>query len=96
MNLIGAVAEEVLLDLLGKILAVARIDQVQAVLVDDHRLQLEPLLPCFLGDILEDALAEIARVRGKVETFGLAAKLDAIDGTCHLKLRRMDEPIIRF
>ena len=51
LNLIGPVAEEMFLDLLGQILAVCRISQVQTVFVDDHRLQAHPLLPCLLRHV---------------------------------------------
>ena len=53
-----------LLHLLGEIFPRTRVGEVQFVLVDEHGLMLDPGLPGFLGDILVNALAELARVRG--------------------------------
>src|SRR5258707_7110070 len=63
----------------------ARIGEVQLVLVYEHGLMLDPGLPGFLGDVLVDALAEFARVRGKVEPFRVAAELDAFHRPCHFR-----------
>jgi hypothetical protein len=59
-DLVGTAAEEVALHLLRQILAGPGIHQVEAVLVDQHGLVFDPLLPAFLRDVLEDLLAELA------------------------------------
>jgi hypothetical protein len=82
-NLICAFAEEVLLHLFGKIFPGIRIDQAQTVFVDQHRLDFHPLLPCLLGHIFEDALAEFSGQWREIETFGLTAKLDAVHHARH-------------
>ena len=83
----GAIAEEMLLDLLSQVFAMLGIDQIEPVLVDDHGLHLDPLLPRFLGNVLENPLAKGARIGRKIEALCLAAELDAFDGACHVKLR---------
>jgi len=80
---VGAIAEEVLLHLLGEILPRLDVGEVEAVLVHQHGLVLEPLLPGFLRHVLEDALAELPRVGREVEPVGLAAELDAFHRACH-------------
>ena len=92
---VGAFAEEVLLHLLGEVLAGADIRQVQAILVHQHGLVLEPLRPGFLRHVLEDALAQFARIGREVEALGLAAELDAFHRSCHgdqIRLRNTLEP----
>ncbi len=81
---IRAAAEEVLLHLAREVLARARIGEVQSVLVHEHGLVLEPAGPGFLAHVLEDALAQVARVGREVESFGFLAELDALDGTGHV------------
>jgi hypothetical protein len=81
-----ALAEEVLLGLFHQVFAVLGVGQVEAVLVDDHGLELDPALPGFLGDVLEHALAEFAGQRRKVHAFGLAAEFHALHHTCHVLL----------
>ena len=76
-----------LFELLGQIFAVASFDQVKAIFVDQHGLQLYPLLSGFFGNILENTLAERAWVRRQVEAFSVAAEFDAMNSTCHVKLR---------
>src|SRR5665213_3040059 len=76
----GAFAEEVLVHLLGQPLARTRVGERQTVLVDEHRLVFEPRRPRLLRHAFVDALAELARVRGKVESLGVAAELDAVNG----------------
>src|SRR4051812_47766155 len=71
------------LGLLHQVFAGARIGEVQAILVDEHRLLLEPLLPGFLGDVLPDPLAELAGIRREIEALGLAAELDALHHPSH-------------
>src|SRR4029079_18721988 len=76
-------AEEMTLHLLSEILARARVGEAQAILVDQHRLVLEPLRPRLLRYVLVDALAEFARIRRKVEAFSLVPELDALNHACH-------------
>src|SRR5512139_1321675 len=77
-GLLGAAAEEVVLHLPLQVLAGPLVRQVQPVLVDQHRLLLQPLGPGFLADAVVDALAQFAGVRGDIEAFGLATELDAV------------------
>src|SRR6185436_243358 len=70
-------AEEMLLHLLREILAGLLVRKVQPVLVDQHLLVLEPLLPRLFRDLLVDALAELPRIRRKIEALRLALQLDA-------------------
>src|SRR3569623_3734198 len=67
-----AAAEEMILHLPLEVLAGALVGQVQPVLVDQHRLLLEPLLPGFLADAVVEAHAQFARIRGEVETLCVA------------------------
>src|SRR5688572_22370329 len=71
-GLVGALPEEMPRHLFLEVLAGARVGEVQAVLVHQHLLVLEPPLPRFLGDALVEALAELARIGRIVEAFGLA------------------------
>ncbi|MEI2718885.1 MAG: hypothetical protein V9E87_01895 [Gemmatimonadales bacterium] len=80
---VGAGAEEVVFHLALEVLAGALVGQVQAVLVDQHRLVLEPAGPGLLAHALPDALAQFARVGREVEALGFMAELDAVDGTSH-------------
>src|SRR5438034_1110098 len=79
----GAGSEKVPLHLLSEILARTRIGKAQPILIDQHRLMLEPLRPCLFGDVLVDPLAELARVWREIQPFGLAAELDAVNRACH-------------
>src|SRR5437016_2934753 len=83
---VRAAAEEVVLHLPAQVVARALVREIQAVLVDQHRLLLEPLRPGFLAHVLVDALAELARIGRKIEAFGFAAELDAVDGSGHDRL----------
>ncbi|MPN24137.1 hypothetical protein SDC9_171531 [bioreactor metagenome] len=65
------------------------IGQVEAVFVDDHRLQLDPLLPRFLGNVEPQLLAQFAGHGREIESLGFAAELDAVNGTCHENPPRM-------
>src|SRR3970282_23830 len=56
----------------------------ETVLVDEHRLVLEPALPRELRDIVVDALADLARIRDALETFGLGTEHDAVNHPCHI------------
>src|SRR3954454_5772854 len=80
---LGATAEEVVLHLALEVLAGALVRQVQPVLVDQHGLLLEPLLPGFLADAVVDPLAQFAGIGGKVEALGFATELDAVDRAWH-------------
>ena len=76
-RLLRAAAEEELLHFLDQELARLRLDRRQPVLVQQHRLVLEPALPRFLGNVLVDALPELAGIRRVVEAFGLDAEQHA-------------------
>ena len=66
-----------------KALTRALIGEIQPVFVDQHGLVLEPLRPGLLGNVLVDALAQLARIGRAVEPFGLAAELHALHHSCH-------------
>src|SRR5690349_5587203 len=83
---VGALAEEMPLGLLHEVLARPRVGEVQPVLVHEHGLLAQPLLPGFLRDVLPDALAELAGIRRKFEALGLAAELDALHHAGHRKI----------
>src|SRR6185437_9967861 len=72
--------------LLLEVLARARVREVQAVLVHEHLLVLEPALPRLLRDALPQPLAELSRIGRKVESLGLAPELDALHHARHLEL----------
>src|SRR6266576_201245 len=76
-------AEKMLLHLLGQPFPGAGIGERKAILVDEHRLMLQPLLPRLLRDVLVEALAELARIRRKIEPFRFAAELHAFHHSCH-------------
>src|SRR6185503_10719655 len=80
---VGAFAEEMALGLLHEVLARARVGEVEAVLVDQHRLLLEPLRPGFLRDPLPDALAERPGVGREVHAFGFASQLYTLHHSRH-------------
>src|SRR5512140_15578 len=61
-----AAAEEVLLHLLGEPLARPRVREREPVLVDEHRLMPQPLLPRLFRDVFVDPLAELAWVRRQI------------------------------
>src|ERR1022692_4636349 len=82
-GLFRTAAEEEAFHLARQILTGARVGEVQAILVDEHGLVLLPGLEGFFADIVVDALADIARVDGEVEAFGLALEIDALDSACH-------------
>src|SRR4051812_44432412 len=75
---VGALAEEMPLGLLHEVLARARVGEVEAILVDQHGLLLEPLCPGFLGDTLPDPLAERAGIRREIHAFCFTSELDAL------------------
>src|SRR5258705_85737 len=66
-----AAAEEELLHLGLEKLARLGLDRREAVLVDEHRLMLQPTRPAFLRHALVDALAELAGVGNALEAEGL-------------------------
>src|SRR5688572_6360407 len=78
-----AAAEEELLHLLDQEFARLRVDRRQAILVEQHRLVLQPALPGFLGNVLVDTLPELAGVRRIVEAFGFDAEHHAFHRSCH-------------
>ena len=43
----------------------------EPVFVDQHGLMRQPRLPCRLADMVEDALAKLARPGDKIQAFGL-------------------------
>lgn len=55
----------------------------QAILVDDRNQPFQPLLPAFLGHIIVDPLAQLARMGRHVQTFGLLLKDLAEQSSCH-------------
>src|ERR1700692_1819819 len=81
---IGAFAEEVLFRLLQEVLTRARVSHVETIFVDQHGLLLEPALPRFLRYRFINPLAEFARQRRKVESFGFLAELRALNHSSHL------------
>src|SRR4051812_45152978 len=80
---VSALTEEMPLGLLHEVFARLRIGEVEAILVHQHGLLLEPLGPRLFRDVLPDALAEVAGVRREIETVGLAAELDALHRPSH-------------
>jgi phosphate transport system protein len=80
---IGALAEEVPLGLLHQVLARLGIGEVEPVLVHQHGLLLEPLLPGFPGDVLPDPLAQRAGVGRVFQPLGFAAELHALHRSSH-------------
>src|SRR5690606_4430986 len=82
-RLLTAIPEEIALHLGGEVLAGPRIGQAQAVLVDEHRLVAQPVLPGLLRDLLVDPLADLAGVGREIQPLGLLAELDAVDHPGH-------------
>ena len=80
---LGSAAKEILLHLRDQELARLGFERHEPVLVDQHRLVAEPLLPGFLRNILENALAELTWIRRAIEAFRFAAELDALDHSGH-------------
>src|SRR5688572_21108749 len=93
--LLGSAPEEIFLHLAHQELARLRLEGHEPVLVDQHRLVPEPLLPGFLRDVLEDALPELTRIRRPLEAFRLAAELHAVDHSGHLSTPRAILPRAR-
>src|SRR5690349_12694241 len=63
LRFVRAVAEEELLHLELEPLAMRGLDRRQPIFVDQHHLVTHPLLPRLLRDVLEDAFAELTRIR---------------------------------
>src|SRR5690606_36385794 len=80
---LGTVPEEVALHLSGKVFARARIGQAQPVLVDEHRLVAQPVLPGLFGYLFVDSLADFAGIGREIQSFGQLAELDAVDHPGH-------------
>src|SRR5712691_2877914 len=80
------------LHLLCEVVARLLVGEVEPVLVHQHLLVLEPLLPRYLRHVLEDALAELAGIGRVLEPLGLAPELDALHHPCHVAapFRRVD------
>src|SRR5207245_11093173 len=76
---VGAGAEEMILHLLREIVARLLVGEVEPVLIDQHLLVFDPLLPRLLRHVLEYALAALARIGREIEPLGLAPELDAFD-----------------
>src|SRR5439155_17428526 len=77
-----------ILHLLREVVARLLVGEVEPVLVHQHLLVLEPLLPRFLRHVLEDALAELAGIGREIEPLGLAPELDALDYARHVSSMR--------
>ena len=92
---VGASAEEELLHLVLEELARLRLDRRQAVLVEQHRLVLDPALPRELRHVLVDALPERAGIRRPVEAFGVRAEQDAGHFSCHTLTMQARRPPLR-
>src|SRR5690606_9658136 len=73
--------EEVLFHLGGEKAARRCVERIETVLVDQHGLVGEPVGPRLFGDILVDALAELARPWSEGEPFAFEAELHAVDGS---------------
>src|SRR3990170_2227442 len=71
------------LQLLREVVARFLVGEVEPVLVDQHLLVLEPLLPRFLRHVPEYALAELAGIGREIEPLGLTPELDALDHARH-------------
>src|SRR5687768_1555429 len=84
------------LGLLHEVFARLRVGQIEAVLVHQHGLLLQPLLPRLLRHVLPDALAERAGIGRELQAIGLAAQLDALHRSSHgadyIRLRNTFEP----
>src|SRR3990172_331693 len=78
-------AEQEFLHLAGQELAGLGLEEHEPVLVDQHGLVSEPLLPGLLRDLVVNALAELTRIRRAIETFRLAAEQYALDHSCHCR-----------
>src|SRR6185503_4396348 len=65
-----------------------RVHDVQAVMIDEHRLLLEPLAPAVLADLLNDALPNFAGKRWTLEAGLLLAAAGASDFHVGLRVNR--------
>src|SRR5690349_4951849 len=82
-RLVRTIAEEELLHLELETLAMGRLDRREPVLVDQHHLVTHPLLPRFLRDVLENALAELTRIRRLLEAGGFLLQQHALNHSAH-------------
>jgi len=72
-----------LVHLLGQIVARFLVGKIEPVLVDQHLLQFEPLFPRLFRYVLKYPLAELTRIRRKIEPFGFASEsARARPGSC--------------
>ncbi|MNC97590.1 hypothetical protein D3C83_152920 [compost metagenome] len=72
------------LHLLHQVIAGLLVGEVQPVLIDQHFLLLEPLLPRFLRNVVEHLLAEGPGIGREIKTFSLTAEFHALDHSCHV------------
>src|ERR1700730_12007127 len=70
--------EEELLHFRLQELARLGLDRRQPILVDEHGLVLQPARPAFPGDTLLNAPAELTRIRGALESRGLALQKNTL------------------
>src|SRR5579875_3510641 len=80
---LGARSEQELLHLRLEELPRLRLDRRQAVFVDEHRLMLQPARPRLFGNVLIDALAELAGIGRAVEARRLAPQIGAMNHSRH-------------
>ena len=82
-RLLRTAAKEKFFHLFFKEFAGVGVDRRRALFIDQHGLVGNPPLPSLSRDAVEDALADIARIRGPVESLGLDAEQCALDFSCH-------------
>ena len=80
---IGTIAKKVVFHLARQVLAGTQIGQVETVFIDQHGLVLQPVGPGLFAHAFPNAFAQVARVGGEVQTFGLLSEFDALNGACH-------------
>src|SRR5205823_4961034 len=78
--------EEEVFHLPGEVLARPLIGEIETILVDQHRLMLEPRRPGFLAHRGVDPLAELAGIGCEIETGGLAFQVDALNSSRHFSV----------
>ena len=79
--------EEVALTLLSDVGAHFFIRAVKTVLIDNHGLELFPLLPGFFTDIFKDAFSELTWHGSEVKAVGFFFEFDAENFSCHGSLQ---------
>lgn len=78
--------KEILLTLLGQKFLGFSLEGGESMLIDEHGLHFQPLLPCGLGDVIENALAFRAGKRRLIKTLGLLTETLAEYGMCAHRL----------